>query len=251
MTVDRPIVVCIALSVAAHVVFARGMQHLPRRPDLLSPRKIAIRVIAPPPPAEPPPEPAKAAPAPAEPKPVAHERARARPQAAANPQPPRESPPPQPSPSPGDNTGMPVFGVSMESTSQAGQGPAMPIGGPSGPAFAGGGPRMPAKGAEGGPPVPEYEVTTMPLPQGRCVGKYTDEAREAAVEGTVVLEVVVGADGRPRDIHVVSGLGHGLTEAAIAALKACRFSPGQKNGLAVPVRLREFKIRFLQNDQNE
>ncbi|HEY2899275.1 MAG TPA: energy transducer TonB [Polyangia bacterium] len=249
MTVDRPIVVCVALSVAAHVVFARGMQHLPRRPDLSSPRKIAIRVIAPPPPAEPPPEPAKAAPVPAEPKPVARERPRARPQA-ANQQPPTESPPPQPSPSPGDNTGMPVFGVSMESTSQAGQGPALPIGGPSGPAVVGGGRKAPAKGAEG-PPVAEYEVTTMPLPQGRCVGKYTDEAREAAIEGTVVLELVVGSDGRPRDIHVVSGLGYGLTEAAIAALKSCRFSPGQKNGLAVPVRLREFKIRFLQNDQNE
>jgi hypothetical protein len=47
----------------------------------------------------------------------------------------------------------------------------------------------------------------------------------------------------------VSGLDHGLTAAAIAALKACRFSPGQKNGVPVPVRIREFKVRFFSSDE--
>jgi hypothetical protein len=48
---------------------------------------------------------------------------------------------------------------------------------------------------------------------------------------------------------VVSGLEHGLTEAAVAAIKECRFTPGEKDGLPVPVRVRGFKIRFLmQND---
>jgi hypothetical protein len=51
-----------------------------------------------------------------------------------------------------------------------------------------------------------------------------------------------------RDVHVVSGLGHGLTEAAIAAVRECRFSPGEKDGTAVPVRVRGFKIRFLMQD---
>jgi Gram-negative bacterial TonB protein C-terminal len=58
----------------------------------------------------------------------------------------------------------------------------------------------------------------------------------------------VGADGRVREVHVVSGLGHGLTEAAIAAARACHFSPGEKDNLRVPVRIREFKIRFLLED---
>jgi hypothetical protein len=44
---------------------------------------------------------------------------------------------------------------------------------------------------------------------------------------------------------VVSGLTHGLTEAAITALRECRFSPGKKSGEAVPVRVRGFKIRFV------
>jgi TonB family protein len=88
----------------------------------------------------------------------------------------------------------------------------------------------------------------MPLPQGRCTGKYTDAAREAAIEGVVVLDVIVDETGRTRDITVVSGLSHGLTEAAITALRECRFSPGKKAGEAVPVRVRGFKIRFLLQD---
>ena len=88
----------------------------------------------------------------------------------------------------------------------------------------------------------------MPLPQGRCAGKYTEEAKQAALEGTVVLDLVVGENGRARDIQIVSGLPHGLTQAAVAALKECRFSPGEKDGVPVPVRVRGFKIRFLMQD---
>jgi hypothetical protein len=47
---------------------------------------------------------------------------------------------------------------------------------------------------------------------------------------------------------VVERLGHGLTEAAIAALEDCRFTPGEKDGRAVPVRVRSFKIRFVLQD---
>ncbi|MDB4983687.1 MAG: tonB, partial [Myxococcales bacterium] len=155
-------------------------------------------------------------------------------------------PPAEHPPAPSDTPGTPVFGVSMESTSQAGGGPSMPIGNPTGPkaGHAGGAPEERDHGA-GSAPVPAYEVTKMPLPVGRCAGKYTDDAKQAAVEGTVVLDLVVGADGVVREVHVVSGLPHGLTEAAIAAAKACRFSPGQKGDAAVPVRIREFKIRFF------
>jgi periplasmic protein TonB len=90
----------------------------------------------------------------------------------------------------------------------------------------------------------------MPLPQGRCIGKYTDEAKRAAIEGTVILDLIVSETGRARDIRVVSGLEHGLTDAAIAAIKECRFTPGEKDGTPVAVRVRGFKIRFLlQNDE--
>ena len=95
-------------------------------------------------------------------------------------------------------------------------------------------------------PVAASEIAKMPLPPGRgCVGKYTDEARANATEGLVVLDLIVDEDGRTRDITVVQGLPHGLTEAAVNALKQCRFTPGQKNGNPVAVRVRGFKIWFL------
>jgi hypothetical protein len=63
-----------------------------------------------------------------------------------------------------------------------------------------------------------------------------------------VLDLIVDEHGRARDIAVVDGLPHGLTEAAIAALAACRFSPGERDGQPVAVRIRGFKIRFVLQD---
>jgi TonB family protein len=93
-------------------------------------------------------------------------------------------------------------------------------------------------------PVQAYEVTKMPLPVGRCTGKYTEEARQAGLEGTVILDIVVGEDGAVRDITIVQGLGQGLNDAAVRALKACQFTPGERNGKPVPVRVRRFKVHF-------
>lgn len=59
---------------------------------------------------------------------------------------------------------------------------------------------------------------------------------------------IVDEKGRARDIKVVSGLEHGLTEAAIKALKECSFSPGEKGGQLVAVRVRGFKIRFVMTE---
>jgi len=252
VTGDQKLLVCAALSVAGHFALAHGLGRLPRQADQPPARAVSISVVPPPPPPAPPPEPEAAPPPKSVPAPrlARAERPRApRPQAA----PPREvaprEAPPSVHPAP-DATATPVFGVTMESTSQAGHGPAMPVGNPlgmrSGRAVAAA--EAPAK-ALGSAPVSAFEVTTMPLPQGRCAGAYTEEAKQAAVEGTVVLDLVVGEDGRTRDIHVASGLPHKLTEAAVAALKACRFSPGEKNGARVAVRVRGFKIQFvLQND---
>jgi TonB family protein len=133
----------------------------------------------------------------------------------------------------------------MESTSTAGTGPAVPVGNTGAPT-PNAAPGTPVKPVAA--PVAAYEVTKMPLPQGRCSGKYTDEARAAATEGTVILDLVVDEGGHAREIKVVSGLEHGLTDAAITALKECRFTPGEKDGKPVPVRVRGFKIRFVMQD---
>jgi protein TonB len=243
MTRDWRLPICAVLSIGGHIAFARGLSHLPAHENPKVTRRVSIRVIAPPPPEEPPPEPVRA---PEPPPKVTHERPSARVARIATDAPPPKTPPPpeQPPAAAGDAT--PVFGVSMASTSQVGSGPAMPIGNTPRPTPA---PRADAEPTRGGvTPVPAYQVTTMPLPQGRCQGTYTEEAKLAAIEGTVVLDIVVDERGRVRDVRVVSGLGHGLTEAAIKAAKQCRFSPGEKDGTPVPVRVSEFKIRFLMQD---
>lgn len=74
---------------------------------------------------------------------------------------------------------------------------------------------------------------------------YTQEARVLKMEGDVVLEVVFLASGQLQVTRVVSGLGHGLDEAAIQAAKQIRFRPAKRNGNAVdfPARVRiEFRL---------
>ena len=244
---DRRLVICAVASLAGHVVLARGLDHLPaNQAPPPPPVVVQVHVVEPPIP-EPPPEVAKPEPPKPEPvKPQVHERPRPQTPAARHDTTPVDTPPVDQAPTT-ETTTTPVFGVTMESTSQGGTGPAMPVGNTTHAAPTGT-PGVAVKPLAA--PVAAVEVTRMPLPLGRCAGKYTDEARTAAIEGVVVLDLIVDEHGRARDITVVAGLPHGLTQAAVAALTACSFTPGEKNGQPVPVRVRGFKIRFLLQDGN-
>lgn len=65
--------------------------------------------------------------------------------------------------------------------------------------------------------------------------EYSEEARKAKFQGTVVLYVVVDEKGMPRDLKVVRPLGLGLDEKAIEAVTKWRFKPGFKDGKPVAV----------------
>lgn len=67
--------------------------------------------------------------------------------------------------------------------------------------------------------------------------EFSDEARKAKYQGTVVLWVVVGPDGRTRDIRVQRSLGMGLDENAIKAIRGWRFEPARKDGIPVAVQV--------------
>lgn len=67
--------------------------------------------------------------------------------------------------------------------------------------------------------------------------EYSEEARKAKYQGTVVLWMVVGADGRPQQIRIQRSLGMGLDEKAIEAVKQWKFEPAKLNGQAVPVQI--------------
>jgi TonB family protein len=65
---------------------------------------------------------------------------------------------------------------------------------------------------------------------------YTSEAMQRKIQGTVVLEVVVGADGIPSAIRVVRSLDpNGLDNEAVQAVRQWRFVPGQRGDTPVPV----------------
>jgi TonB family protein len=78
--------------------------------------------------------------------------------------------------------------------------------------------------------------TTPPVLTSKREPKYTPEARKASLEGTILISLVVGADGVPKDVKVLRGLGLGLDEKAIEAVEGWRFKPATRDGqpLAVP-----------------
>jgi TonB family protein len=65
--------------------------------------------------------------------------------------------------------------------------------------------------------------------------EYSEEARKAKHQGTVILWIVVGADGRPREIRVQRALGLGLDEKAVEAVRKWRFAPAMRDGHPVAV----------------
>ncbi|HVY92046.1 MAG TPA: TonB family protein [Bryobacteraceae bacterium] len=64
----------------------------------------------------------------------------------------------------------------------------------------------------------------------RSEPEYSAEATRARVQATVTLSVIVGEDGKARDIHVQEGAGFGLDEKAVEAMAKWRFNPGTRNG---------------------
>jgi protein TonB len=66
--------------------------------------------------------------------------------------------------------------------------------------------------------------------------KYTEDARQNQIQGTVVLSVIFGADGRIHDVRALRSLPHGLTEEAISVVQRIRFNPAVRGGKPVSVR---------------
>jgi TonB family protein len=67
--------------------------------------------------------------------------------------------------------------------------------------------------------------------------EYSEEARLAQLQGTCVLWVVVGMDGKPHDVRIAHSLGLGLDEKSMEAIRTWRFEPAKKNGQAVSVQI--------------
>jgi TonB family protein len=80
--------------------------------------------------------------------------------------------------------------------------------------------------------------------------EYTQAARDAGIEGIVVLEAVIDPAGKVADPRVVQSLDtkYGLDEQAIAAAKKWLFHPATKDGKPVPVIVQlELMFRLSKN----
>jgi periplasmic protein TonB len=98
----------------------------------------------------------------------------------------------------------------------------------------GGGPYRPGSGIE--PPSVVREVKPL----------YTEAARVRGLQGDVLLELVVRRDGSVGDVRIVKGLGHGLDQRAVDAVRQWRFSPARRRGTPVDVLVEvamEFRLR--------
>jgi len=87
-----------------------------------------------------------------------------------------------------------------------------------------------------GMPEPDewVAVEEMPVLQDIPAPEYPVIARQAGIDGTVLVRTLVGKDGAVREAFVVSGRRY-LDEPALAAVRHARFTPAQQGGRPVAV----------------
>lgn len=98
-------------------------------------------------------------------------------------------------------------------------------------------------GIGGGPYRPGSGITPPRLLQ-EVKADYTDDARRRGISGEVVLEIVVRRDGGVGDIRVLQGLGAGLDQRAVQAVRQWKFDPARLKGTPVDV-LVEVAVEFV------
>ena len=147
---------------------------------------------------------------------------------------------------------MPDFGINL-----SGNG----VGGPGGIAVPMGGHAQPAAepiahkektfgaAAERAPVAADdcQEDLVKAKQQGFVQPTYPEDARAAGIEGRVRVQITLDASGAVLDTKIVSGLGHGTDESAIAAAKRMSFSPATRCGKAVPSSF-VISVRFALGD---
>lgn len=73
--------------------------------------------------------------------------------------------------------------------------------------------------------------------------EFTNEARQANLQGVVSIQLIVDSQGNPQDIHVVRHLGMGLDQKAEEAVRQYKFRPAMYQGHPVAVQM-VIKVNF-------
>ncbi len=86
-----------------------------------------------------------------------------------------------------------------------------------------------------GDPLAHLLTSSHPPIVFQTAPDYPPDARSERIEGTVVISLMVDEKGDPQNLRVVESLGHGLDEAALAAVSTWKFQPIMVNGRAEAV----------------
>lgn len=92
-----------------------------------------------------------------------------------------------------------------------------------------------------------YSIDVLPRPVVFGKKTYPSAAREKAMEGKVILEVFLDAQGNVVDILIIKKAGYGFERAAIDYIKTAKFTPAEHKGQKVPVRMR-YPVTFSLTD---
>lgn len=239
-----PVMLAVSLVVHGAMLAYLARRQPPSLDPLQKPVELVMVEVEPPKPPEPPPpppEPPKARP----PPPIKV----ARPE--IPPPPPPDEPPPPPPPNDAPPPEAPpekpvlVVGISMSSTTTAGSFAAAVGNTLYGKTEKQAVDPNEVKAYSAPKYMPIHQVDREPTVASEHKIPYPDEARRAGVEGTVVLSITVGADGKVISARVLSGPGYGLNEAAREAIMRFKFHPAVKGGESVSTELKYSYIFLL------
>jgi TonB family protein len=68
--------------------------------------------------------------------------------------------------------------------------------------------------------------------------EFSDEARRARYQGTVLVSLLVTEEGLPSDLRIEKALGEGLDEKALEAIRQYRFQPAMRDGKPIAARIK-------------
>jgi len=97
---------------------------------------------------------------------------------------------------------------------------------------------------------PNVAAKPVPIALYKVEPEYTPTARQARIEGDVLLRANISTTGKAENIRVIKPLAHGLDGKAIECLRKWRFQPALKQGgipyvvrhdVAIPFRLQDSK----------
>lgn len=237
----------VVVSLGVHVAAFTGL-HIwaaskPRGPAAQKPIELVMVEIEPPPPPPPPEEKKPEPPPPPKPKPkpppvkvaVTEEK----------PPPPEEQAPPPPNEeAPPETPSKPVplvVGISMSSTSTSG-GFAAPVGNTAyGKVESTAKDPTTVQKYRAPKYAPIYQVDRHPEEIGQVKIPYPAEAKRAGIEGDVILALRIDDAGKVVKVHILSGPGYGLNEAAAEAMRRARFRPATQKGEPVAT---DIKYRY-------